>query len=143
VRRADNLTTFMCRLSRNSGASTSRNPKGLSRPVAGKLYLYRVQYGTTVVKSCLRCRETYPTFTTSSKAWSMLLLIVERTSCYRTTGKTAWSSSAVNQLDAADIILMDGTFDYCPTFFAQVCTIHFAANKLHVLLLFCLLTNTL
>jgi hypothetical protein len=28
----------MCRLSRNSGASTSRNPKGLSRPVAGKLY---------------------------------------------------------------------------------------------------------
>jgi hypothetical protein len=29
----------MCRLSRNSGASTSWNPKGLSRPVAGKLYL--------------------------------------------------------------------------------------------------------
>jgi hypothetical protein len=27
----------MCRLSRNSGASTSGNPKGLSRPVAGKL----------------------------------------------------------------------------------------------------------
>ena len=34
---ADNLTTFMCRFSRNSGASTSRNPKGLSRPEAGKL----------------------------------------------------------------------------------------------------------
>jgi hypothetical protein len=32
--------TFMCRLSRNSGASASWNPKGLSRPVAGKLYLY-------------------------------------------------------------------------------------------------------
>jgi hypothetical protein len=32
--------TFMCQLSRNSGASTSWNPKGLSRPVAGKLYLY-------------------------------------------------------------------------------------------------------
>jgi hypothetical protein len=42
VCRADNLTTFMCRLSRNSGASTSWNPKGLSRPVAGKLYLYRL-----------------------------------------------------------------------------------------------------
>jgi hypothetical protein len=27
----------MCRLSRNSGASTSGNPKGLSRPVMGKL----------------------------------------------------------------------------------------------------------
>ena len=40
VRRADNLTTFMCRLSRNSGASTSRNTKSLSKPVAGKLYLY-------------------------------------------------------------------------------------------------------
>ena len=33
--RADNLTTFMFRLSRNP-----RNPKGLSRPVMGLLYLY-------------------------------------------------------------------------------------------------------
>jgi hypothetical protein len=40
VRRADNLTTFLCRLSKISGASTSWNPNGLSRPVAGKLYLY-------------------------------------------------------------------------------------------------------
>jgi hypothetical protein len=39
VRRADNLTTFMCRLSRNLGASTSWNPVGLSRPVMGLLYL--------------------------------------------------------------------------------------------------------
>jgi hypothetical protein len=30
----------MCRLSRNSGASTSRNPMGLSRPVAGKLFSF-------------------------------------------------------------------------------------------------------
>jgi hypothetical protein len=29
----------MCRLSRNSGASTSLNPKGLFRPVAAKFYL--------------------------------------------------------------------------------------------------------
>jgi hypothetical protein len=42
VSRADSLTTFMCRLSRNSGASTSRNPKGLSRPLAGRLYLYLI-----------------------------------------------------------------------------------------------------
>jgi hypothetical protein len=34
---ADNLTTFMCRLSRNLGASTSWNPVGLSRPVMGLL----------------------------------------------------------------------------------------------------------
>jgi hypothetical protein len=32
VHRADNLTTFMRRLSRNLGASTSWNTKGLSRP---------------------------------------------------------------------------------------------------------------
>ena len=39
VRRADNLTTFMCRLSRNMGTSTSWNSLGLSRPVMGLLYL--------------------------------------------------------------------------------------------------------
>jgi hypothetical protein len=39
VRTADNLTTFMCRVSRNLGASNSWNPKGLSRPVMGLLYL--------------------------------------------------------------------------------------------------------
>jgi hypothetical protein len=37
---ADNLTIFMCRLTRNLGASTFWNPKGLSRPVMGLLYLY-------------------------------------------------------------------------------------------------------
>jgi len=42
VLRADNLTTFMCRLSLNLGASTSWNPQGLSRPVMGLLYLYRL-----------------------------------------------------------------------------------------------------
>jgi hypothetical protein len=36
---ADNLTTFMYRLSSNLGASTSWNPLGLSRPVMGLLYL--------------------------------------------------------------------------------------------------------
>jgi hypothetical protein len=40
VRRADNLATFMCRLSRNLGTPTSWNPKGLSRPVVVLLYLY-------------------------------------------------------------------------------------------------------
>jgi hypothetical protein len=42
VRRADNLTTFMCRLSWNLGASTSWNPQGLSRPVMGLLYLFNI-----------------------------------------------------------------------------------------------------
>jgi hypothetical protein len=40
VHRADNLTTFKCRLSRNLGASTSWNPQGLSRVVMGLIYLY-------------------------------------------------------------------------------------------------------
>jgi hypothetical protein len=39
MRRADNLTTVMCRLSRNLEASTSWNGKGLSRPVMALLYL--------------------------------------------------------------------------------------------------------
>jgi len=39
MRRADNLTTFMCRLSWNQGASTSWNPQGLSRAVMGLLYV--------------------------------------------------------------------------------------------------------
>jgi hypothetical protein len=37
---ADNLTTFMCRLSGNLGASNSWNPKGLPRPAMELLYLY-------------------------------------------------------------------------------------------------------
>jgi hypothetical protein len=39
VRRADNLTTFMCRLSRNLGASASWNPQGMSMPAMELLYL--------------------------------------------------------------------------------------------------------
>jgi hypothetical protein len=38
--RADNLTTFMCRLSWNLGVSTSWNPQCLSRPVTELLYLW-------------------------------------------------------------------------------------------------------
>ena len=40
VRRADNLTTFMCRLSWNLGTSTSWNPQGLFRPLLGLVYLF-------------------------------------------------------------------------------------------------------
>ena len=41
MRRVDNLTTFMCRLSLKLGASTSWNALGLSRPVMGLRYFYR------------------------------------------------------------------------------------------------------
>jgi len=39
VRRADNLTTFVCRLSWNLGALASWNPSVLSRLIMGLLYL--------------------------------------------------------------------------------------------------------
>jgi hypothetical protein len=42
MRRANNLTTSMYRLSWNLGTSTSWNPQGLSRPVMGLLYVYRI-----------------------------------------------------------------------------------------------------
>ena len=44
MRRADNLTTFVCRMSWNLGASNSWNPLGLSRPVMGLLYLFYVNH---------------------------------------------------------------------------------------------------
>jgi hypothetical protein len=46
---ADNITALMCRLSRNLGASTSWNPKGLSRPVMGLLYHY-LRLGPKIVR---------------------------------------------------------------------------------------------
>jgi hypothetical protein len=36
---ADNLTTFMCRVSWNVGSSTFWHPQGLPRPLQGSLYL--------------------------------------------------------------------------------------------------------
>jgi hypothetical protein len=45
VRGADNLTTFMCRLSLNLGALNSWNPQGLSRSVMGLLYLHLLHIG--------------------------------------------------------------------------------------------------
>jgi hypothetical protein len=44
MRRADNLTTFMCRLSWNLGTSTCWNCQGLSRPVMELLYLIIIIY---------------------------------------------------------------------------------------------------
>ena len=57
MRRADNLTTFMCRLSWNPGASTSWDPQVLPRPIKGFLYSYLYsQLSETVNKEveCLR-----------------------------------------------------------------------------------------
>jgi hypothetical protein len=48
MRRADTLTTFMCRLSWNLGASAAWNLQGLSRPVMGFLYLYIIHLSSTL-----------------------------------------------------------------------------------------------
>ena len=63
--RAD-LTTFMCRLSSNLGASTSWNPQGLSRPVMGLLYLFlfllpekNKNIGVKIYKTCDKPGYTY------------------------------------------------------------------------------------
>ena len=54
VLRADNLTTFMCRLSWNLGTSTSWNPQVLSRPVVGLLYpLFLTYLRANTVLFCL------------------------------------------------------------------------------------------
>ena len=47
MRRADNLTTFICRLSLNLGTSTSWNPQGLSRPVMGLICLKTREFEAT------------------------------------------------------------------------------------------------
>ena len=39
MRRADNLTTFMCRLCRNLEVSTPWNPQTLSKPIQGLLHV--------------------------------------------------------------------------------------------------------
>ena len=52
MHRADNLTTFMCRLSWNLEATTSWNPHGLSRPVMGWLYLWSTFLPPSLWYSC-------------------------------------------------------------------------------------------
>ena len=47
MRKVDNLTTFMCRLSGNLGASTCWNPHGQSRLVMGLIYLLQIDFVRT------------------------------------------------------------------------------------------------
>jgi len=50
VRKADNLTTFMCRLSWNLGASASWSPQGLSRPGMGLLFISRTKFYCILIR---------------------------------------------------------------------------------------------
>ena len=90
VRRADNLTTFMCRLSWNLEASTSWNPQGLSRPVMGLLYLFSTSSFLFILtlfqqrSMCLLLRQSqscqrkkwHAVSNTNSKACVLHLLVI-------------------------------------------------------------------
>jgi len=58
LRRADKLITFMCRLSGNSGRLNLLEPKGLSKPVMGLVYLYLsllLKFEDPTVHCCEMC----------------------------------------------------------------------------------------
>ena len=55
MRKDDDLTTFVVpKVMKNPDALTFQIPKGLFRPVAGKLYLYLLKMVTVVTETC-RC----------------------------------------------------------------------------------------
>jgi len=58
VHRADNLTTIMCRLSRNLGASTSWNPRGLYRDRFTFSYIFVLMPITTLMVTQITGVET-------------------------------------------------------------------------------------
>jgi hypothetical protein len=66
-------TTFMCRLSRNLGASTSWNPAGLSRPIMGLLYLFLLVLNTVLYFSIP---------TTSTSSYSLIRPPTLEATCY-------------------------------------------------------------
>jgi len=62
--RADNLDTFMCRLSWNLGTLASRKTQGLSRPVMGLLHLFTLLYWYVanecdLLRTLLLCPEVW------------------------------------------------------------------------------------
>jgi len=72
VRRADNLTTFRCRLSWNLGTSTSWNPHGLSSPVMGFLYHYHPKSFLLVIEQARGNDEWY---------WKPRMYLVPQVKC--------------------------------------------------------------
>jgi hypothetical protein len=92
---ADNLTTFMCRLSRNLGASTFWNPKGLSRPVMALLYILHLRWrdSLVVIITTLRAGRRVNRFSFSPKRpdrlWGQPILLFNehRGSLWRVQGQ--------------------------------------------------------
>jgi len=103
VRRADKLTTFVCRVSWNLGASNSWNPLGLSRTVMGLLYLLpftRINYKTVPVSNFNKYLHYGTSFWggSNSPQWaraSSLLMFLDHTQRRSTVGRTPlneWSA---------------------------------------------------
>jgi hypothetical protein len=89
---ADNLTTFMCRLSRNLWASTSWNPKGLSRPVMGLLYLSYVRRLSALSLSFKDIRQSSTDAAVSFRFWSVSQFYAEDTQIERCSNYKFWRS---------------------------------------------------
>jgi len=70
VRRADNLTTFMCRLSWNLWASNSWKWKGLSRPVMGLLFTFKL--GAVLSSPCI----VFPVCIAANCNWSFMYWVI-------------------------------------------------------------------
>jgi hypothetical protein len=76
--RADNLTTFMYRLSWNLGTSISWNTQGLSRPVMGLLYLYfYIRSLNTVYIAIGICHVSYVDRLLARSEWNSILTSLE------------------------------------------------------------------
>jgi hypothetical protein len=78
----------MCWLSRNSGASTSWNPKGPSRPVAGKLYLY------WFCEFCVAARGTALHFKMSARWLTQKFLFLRANHVVSKTHHDSWTALA-------------------------------------------------
>jgi len=118
VRRTDNLTTFICRLSRNLGASTSWNSQGLSRPVMGLFtftynhmntkqnpagnILHRAVFYTIASEEC-----TDTTFKAEETTWSKSTSFTQTLiTAYESTGCHAWDDRNFRHLQPCEFHIL-------------------------------------
>jgi hypothetical protein len=90
VRRADNVTTFICRLSCSLGASNSWNPRDFSRPLMGLL----LRIYTTTVERTGKCSILFLTFMAPMLSCSHVcrILIMQQWDSVSTSSRlTFWS----------------------------------------------------
>jgi len=83
VRKGDELTTFMCRVSRNSGALTYQKPQ---RPVVGLLYLtfYMIRRFEASAVHVVGLLEIII---------AMVVILIGRIACMRRTRNAGWKKA--------------------------------------------------